>query len=167
MRPFADLQFQVARDLRKEGVQTQRVNRVLFKDKNMLGTSAPVFKSLSPLGQQVLAAAAESALGALMGAVAQAGEGGSLGEALGAALSVVQDANEEVKGQLRHFLLQSSDFNRPEVLAQLAEVQGGPAADLGLVADARLRARNLELRVSPPYPCTCRRPRQAADVSRA
>ncbi len=146
--PFADLGFQLARELRKECVQTQQVNEVLFKDKQLLGGYTAVFDQLSPVGQMVLSAAAENSMGALLGALSGSSPD-ELGSTLGAALATVQQANDTVKGHIRHFLLESSAFNRLDVLANISQLQGGAAADLGLVADARLRAENIMNRVSP------------------
>ncbi len=146
--------LQVAQELRKEGAQVQKVKDVLFKDTDLLGTSTSVFEELSPLGQQILAMAAENSMDALMGIVAgSAGSGADgLGPSLGTALAEVQEANETVKGSLRQFLLESNAFNRPEVLDHLASLQGGAAVALGLDEDAKLRARNMNKRVSDPSP---------------
>ena len=132
--------------LRKEGVQTQQVNEVLFKDKQLLGGNTPVFDQLSPVGQMVLAAAAENSMDALLGALSGSSTD-ELGETLGAALATVSEANDAVKGHIRHFLLESNAFNRLDVLANISQLQGGAAAGLGLVEDARLRAENIMSRV--------------------
>ena len=137
----------MAQMLRKEGVQTQQVNEVLFKDKQLLGGGTPVFEQLSPVGQMVLAAAAESSMDALLGALSDPNPD-ELGETLGAALATVSEANDAVKGHIRHFLLESSAFNRLDVLSNISQLEGGAAAGLGLVEDARLRAKNIMSRVS-------------------
>jgi hypothetical protein len=144
----------VARDLQKESVQAKRVNDVLFKDKQLLQMSTPVFEQLSPVGQRVIAAAAECSMDSLLGALSPTGNSGTesnavaLEKTLGSALVAVQKANEAVQGHLRHYLLESNAFNRPDTLTHASQLQGGPAADLGLVDDAKLRARNVAKRVS-------------------
>jgi hypothetical protein len=130
---------------------------VLFKDKRLLQMSTPVFDQLSPIGQKVLAAAAESSMDELLGTLSQAASGSGnagagpvpLEKTMGSALATVQAANAAVKGHLRRYLLESNAFNNPDVLKHVSQLKGGPAADLGLVADAKMRARNVEKRVSP------------------
>ena len=146
-RPFTDFGFQLARELRKECGQTQQVNEVLFKDKQLLGGYTAVFDQLSPVGQMVLSAAAENSMDALLGALSGSTPN-ELESTLETALATVQQANNTVKGHIRHFLLESSAFNRLDVLANISHLQRGAAADLGLVEDARLRAENIMNRVS-------------------
>lgn len=135
----------------QESVQTQKVNELLFDDKQLLQLPTSVYAQLSVVGQKAIAATAACSWDSLLGALPQAADDGHVESghaALETALEVVQDANQTVKAHLRQYLLESNAFHDTGVLDHVSHLEGGPAADLGLVHDAELRARNIRLRVN-------------------
>lgn len=127
------------------------MNALLFKDKRLLRLPAPVYEQLSVIGQRAIAAAGACSWDSLLGALSDAGDNAnpvSCLDALETALEAVRDANQAVKAHLRYHLLESDCFYNRQVLEQVSHAQGGYAADLGLVRDAALRLRNMNMRVS-------------------
>ena len=146
----------MAHHLRQESVQTQNVNLLLFEDKQLLQLPTSVYAQLPTIGQNAITAAAACLWDSLLDVLSRVGDDNvkadddPLETVLKTALETVRHGNQTVKAHLRQYLLESDAFHDPQVLERVSKMKGGHAADLGLVGDAALRARNMKMRVSVP-----------------
>ncbi|KAK3356814.1 hypothetical protein B0T25DRAFT_566144 [Lasiosphaeria hispida] len=129
----------------KSTAQLHRLNNLLFLDKDIVETT--IYPQLQPIGQSGIMVDASTLWDSLVDLLAGFQSlHESPGRSLRALLKDVNDGNRKIKSLTRQYLLNSSLFHDPSVLAKIASLKSGPLVDLEWVNDAVLRSRNMEKR---------------------